>query len=117
MKEIIGQEESIVIIDRNKRYSSIFTGQNQLNVKTISMIHSTYFSNIAFRSKINKNYQEVLNSPYSFDNIVVLTNNQKQDIEKRFGFNHLAVIPHPCKITDKLDQRSLKPISWFLSDV
>ncbi|WP_368900981.1 glycosyltransferase [Oceanobacillus oncorhynchi] len=105
LKEIIGQEEPIVIIDRNKRYSPIFTGQNQLNVKTISMIHSTYFSNTAFRSKINKNYLEVFNSPYSFDNIVVLTNNQKQDIENRFGINHLAVIPHPCKITDKVDQK------------
>nr|WP_152658507.1 glycosyltransferase [Oceanobacillus sp. CFH 90083] len=106
LKKIIGDEEPIIMIDRNKRYSSLFTGRKQLNAKTISVIHSTYFSNIKFRSKLNKHYQDVLNSPYSFDNIVVLTNNQKRDIEKQFGIKNLVAIPHPCQIADNLDEKT-----------
>ncbi|GEN89122.1 glycosyltransferase [Oceanobacillus sojae] len=105
LKKIIDQEEHVVIIDRNKRYSSLFIENKQLNVKTISVFHSTFFSNTTFRSKVNKNYKEVLNSPYSFDNIVVLTNNQKRDIEKQYGIQNLTAIPHPCLLVDTLSEK------------
>ncbi|WP_080875991.1 glycosyltransferase [Oceanobacillus timonensis] len=104
LKKIIGEEEPVIIIDRNKRYSPLFTERKQLNAKAISVFHSTYFANTKFRSKLNKNYKDVLNSPYSFDNIVVLTHNQKRDIEAQFGINNLVTIPHPCQTVKNLDE-------------
>ncbi|WP_066191549.1 MULTISPECIES: glycosyltransferase [Gracilibacillus] len=94
LKKII-EAESIVMIDRNKKFSSLFIKNKQINAKLVSIIHSTYFSDIESRAKINSNYQKVLNSPYSFENIVVLTNRQKKEMEQQFGITNLVTIPHP----------------------
>ncbi|GAB2559940.1 accessory Sec system glycosyltransferase Asp1 [Gracilibacillus alcaliphilus] len=88
-------DEAIIIVDRNRLYSSIFTDMKQLDAKVVTIIHSTYFSEREYRSKINVNYQKVLNSPYSFDHIITLTDRQKQDIEEQFGIKNLVTIPHP----------------------
>lgn len=66
------------------------------NMRFIGTIHATHLNgNDIYKSSINRHYQSYFKHSESLDALVVLTERQKEHIQKRFGLDDkLFVIPH-----------------------
>lgn len=84
-------------VDKNRWYYSSLIELNLPNVNVIPVIHSLHIkgNKNVFTSKVNSNYTDIFKDVTKPEAIVILTNKQKQDIEKRFGIKgNYHVIPH-----------------------
>ncbi len=90
-------ETYYLIIDKNRVYYKPLQQIVSDQVKIIPVIHSrhTKAQEDVFTDEINFNYADIFADVTKPDAIVVLTEKQKQDIQKRFGTKgNFHVIPH-----------------------
>lgn len=83
--------------DKNRFYYHPLQQLNLPNVYVTPVIHSLHTKGYkdVFTSAVNSNYTDILKDVTKPEAIVILTNKQKQDIEKRFGIKgNYYVIPH-----------------------
>ena len=85
------------IVDKEKVYYSSLSELKYPNLFKICMIHSSHLQKDAekLNGRLNSNYKDIFEDLSRIDALVVFTNRQKSDIEKRFGsHDHIQVIPH-----------------------
>lgn len=105
LKEFISkfqQKHILLLCDKNKftfKPAAQLRGTNQSQhtgkkIRIISVIHSTHYQGQEIYSNIKNHYQSLLQSSEKADKIIVLTQSQLEDIQKRFPNEKLATIPH-----------------------
>ncbi|WP_330949198.1 glycosyltransferase [Virgibacillus sp. MG-45] len=79
------------------------------NVKKVAVIHNNHFKKpFDASAEIRDEYIDLLENQSSFHKIVCLTQEQKEDIEQKYGRNdNIVVIPHPAM---QVNQRTIKEI-------
>ncbi|OTG86052.1 glycosyltransferase [Acinetobacter sp. ANC 3813] len=89
-------EKAVVYSDKNKLYNDVLVDMENKKFKLISVFHSVHVSNPKQieNGKLNSNYQKVINHKDQFDGFIVSTENQKHDLQLRFGTDiKIWVIP------------------------
>lgn len=89
------------IIDKNRIYYQPLMKLNLPNVTVTTCIHAMHTRNHinTMNSAINRNYRDVLEDIEKPEAIIVLTKQQKRDIEERFGLaENVRVIPHTISL-------------------
>ncbi|MGP5565654.1 glycosyltransferase [Vreelandella alkaliphila] len=81
-------EPAAQLRDKNSRYHA---GKK---IRIISVIHSTHYQGEETHGNIKSHYQGLLQSSEKADKIIVLTQSQLEDIQRRFPDEKLAAIPH-----------------------
>ncbi|MBT2218049.1 glycosyltransferase [Virgibacillus dakarensis] len=74
------------------------------NIKRVSVVHANHlekpFNNIF---DIKKSYTNLFKNGNKFDKIILLTKEQKKDVEKAYkDLKNICVIPHPCEQINEL---------------
>lgn len=96
LEENLGGQDYL-LIDRNLHFFEIICNLKKRfsHIKLISCLHNVHSKGDIMKGQINFNYKAVFSNLQSIDQLVVLTQEQKKDIERRFGRNeNIVVIPN-----------------------
>lgn len=105
------QVQNIYIIDRAANYHDQLVSainKNGTNSKIVNLIHAVHTVGNVFTGEINPSYKSVLENPHKSNAIVVLTEQQKQDIESRYPKHNIHVIPHSLSVDKSDNKRAVK---------
>lgn len=93
--------ENPVLISDRRHIDQIIINVKHKNVKQVAVIHNNHLKapyNNNIITKVKDNLKATFENVKSFDRIVFLTNEQKNDVENLFGkSNAFSVIPHSGK--------------------
>jgi glycosyltransferase involved in cell wall biosynthesis len=93
--------DAIFIVDRcNEFQNIIFNAKNKVKnqIKIFSVLHGVHTGGDVFGGPTNGWYKTTMENKDKLDGVVVLTENQKKDIEMRYGSGNYHVIPHSYDI-------------------
>lgn len=104
LTEIIHPEEpSVFVIDRNPAWNvALKNFHKQTGHLTVSIMHSSHLVEMEddiITGHLNSNFKPVLEEEFKIDHIITLTEQQKDDILKRFKEkDNIVTIPHTIDI-------------------
>lgn len=105
LDQLTSSKEIYFITVERRPLDKYLLSVNKPNVFRICMLHSNHTQdNESKTPAIRGTYKIILNNLDKFDSLIVLTNQQKVDIAKRFGYaDKIHVIPHMYEISREPD--------------
>ena len=90
-----------LIGDRSPEYTRFYTNVKKRGLKNIFVLHQLHSLHVVaendcdpMTSPTKRWYNFLTDNTFQSDAIITLTDKQKDDIVKRYGFNNVVVIPH-----------------------
>lgn len=86
------------------------------NLKKFAFIHTNHFDKpYTYGSEVKKKEELVLKNAKALDGLIVLTEKQKEDIQKQYGINNIFVIPHFQVFSDVVPKKNGNKIVGYIS--
>lgn len=96
LQSILNNIDEPVVMCEQRNLDRILWNITHDNIKKIGVVHASHLATPHIDiHKLEKGYARLFQNGHEYDQIIILTNEQKQDITNVYsGLNHLKVVPH-----------------------